>query len=100
MAVFIPKMRQISDVKIDDGLFINPYSVFTIFSKKKTIKLSTTNAIFGRFFSINPNQLSQKEIKITHSHQGEKSNYNYNTREKIQLQTKTIRSALRIYTRR
>ena len=37
-------MRQISDVEIDDGIFMDPYFVFTIFPKNP-IELSTTNVI-------------------------------------------------------
>ena len=80
MSVSVSKMRQISDVEINDGIFTYFCVVFTIFSKNNPYELSTTSVIPKRFLSINPNKLSQKkEREITHSHWGKKSNYNYNT---------------------
>ena len=35
--VYISNMRQISDVQTDDSIFIDLCSVFTIFSKKKSV---------------------------------------------------------------
>ena len=91
MPVFIAKMRQISDVEIDDGTCIDPCSVFTIFFKNSVWAINH-KCNFRKLLSMNPNQLSQKRRE---NHQGEKSNYNQNKLEKIQLKTKAIRSAPR-----
>ena len=72
MLVFIPKMIQINDVKIDDGIFIDFVLCSPSFTENPC-ELSTTNAILERLLSLNPNQLSQKKKrKITHPHHGEK----------------------------
>ena len=59
MPVFIPKMRQISDVEIDDGTCINPFSVFT-----QKLRLSYQPQMqFPKAFINESKPLSQKERK-------------------------------------
>ena len=74
MFVFL-KMRQISDVEIDDGIYRDPYSVFTIFSKNPVWainhKCNSQKVFINKYKST-----FTKRWEIIHSHQGEKSNYN------------------------